>query len=103
MGTGIVRTVASRPSSILLTRVFGFRWGPTRVLRVTAGRDRSQLVQEFRRHVDGFISCFPHALGRIALRFDITATFIAMHEVAENSTLGTRGHFTVDKCGHSFF
>jgi hypothetical protein len=60
-------------------------------------------MQEFRRHVDGFVSGFPHTLCCIALGFDIASTFLAMHEVPENSTLGSRGHFAVDKCGHSFF
>lgn len=53
--------------------------------------------------MDGFVSCLPHALCRIALGFDIASAFLAMYEVAENSTLGSRGHFAVDKCGHSFF
>ncbi|KXB50420.1 hypothetical protein HMPREF1861_01200 [Corynebacterium kroppenstedtii] len=53
--------------------------------------------------MDGFVSCFPHTLGRIPLSFDIASTFLAMHEVAENSTLGSRGHFAVDKCGDGFF
>ena len=90
-------------SFLSLALVSGFRWRPAGILRVTVGRDCSQLVQEFRRHVDGFVSCFPHALGGIALGFDIASTFLTMYEVAENSTLGTRGHFAVDKCGHSFF